>query len=167
MKALVTVSSRHGSTTEIGAAIADAFRTAGLDVDLISPGQVASLDGYDAVVVGSGIYMGRWLAPARDFVTGHFDELRGKAVWLFSSGPVTGADDPADSAEGLKLLELVGGREHRLFAGRLEKEGLSFTERTLARMIKSPWGDYRPWDAIREWAASIAETLSAVPAGAR
>lgn len=167
MKTLVTVSSKHGSTTEIGAAIAEALRTAGFDVDLITPEQVASLAGYDAVVVGSGVYMGRWLGPARDFVRDHADELRKRDVWLFSSGPITGVDDPADAANGLKLLELVGGREHRLFAGRLEKEGLGFSERAIVRLIKSPWGDYRPWDEIREWAASIAEALNAVPAGVR
>ena len=167
MKTLITVSSKHGGTAGIGAAIADALRATGLDVDLISPEDVASLDGYDAVVAGSAVFMGRWMGPARDFVNGHADELRERAVWLFSSGPITGVDDPVDAADGLKLLALIGGREHRLFAGRLEKEGLSFTERTIVRLIKSPWGDYRPWDAIREWAASIAEAINAVPAGVR
>lgn len=167
MKTLVTTSSRHGSPTEIGAAIAEALRATGLDVDLISAGGVASLDGYDAVVVGSGVYMGRWLGPARDLVRDHADELRKRDVWLFSSGPITGVDDPADAATGLKLLELVGGREHRLFAGRLEKEGLGFSERAIVRLIKSPWGDYRPWNEIREWAASIAEAINRVPAGVR
>jgi len=46
MKTLVTTSSRHGSPTEIGAAIAEALRATGLDVDLISAGGVASLDGF-------------------------------------------------------------------------------------------------------------------------
>jgi hypothetical protein len=32
-------------------------------------------------------------------------------------------------------------------------------------MVKSPWGDYRPWDEIRSWAESIAHELEAVPAG--
>jgi hypothetical protein len=31
-------------------------------------------------------------------------------------------------------------------------------------VVKSPWGDYRPWDEIDQWADSIAKELSAVPA---
>ncbi len=167
MKVLVTVSSKHGSTEEIGRAIADSLRAADIEVDAVAPESVASLDGYDAVVVGSALYMGRWMGPARDFVQSHADELRRRAVWLFSSGPVTGAEDPADSAAGKRLLELVGGREHRVFAGKLERAGLGFTERTIVRMIKSPWGDYRPWDSIREWTTTIATAVNAVPAGSR
>ena len=55
--------------------------------------------------------------------------------------------DPADSAEGLRLLELVGGRDHRLFAGKADKDEFGFVERTVVRMVKSPYGDYRDWKA--------------------
>ena len=132
---------------------------------MIPPSGVGSLDVYDAVVVGSALYMGRWMGPARDFVQGHADELRSRPVWLFASGPVTGVvDDPYDAAEGLKLQELVAGRDFRLFAGKLERDGLGFAERAIVRMIKSPWGDYRPWESIREWAASIATAISSASA---
>ena len=75
--------------------------------------------------------------------------------------------DPADAAEGLKLLELVGGRDHRVFPGKADKDELGFTERTILRMVKNPYGDHRDWPAIREWAMSVARELTAVPAGAR
>ena len=159
MKTLVTVSSKHGATDEIGQAIADALHAAGLDVDFIAPERVESLDPYDTVVVGSALYLGRWMAPARDFVTAHADELRRRQVWLFASGPVTPTRDSADAAEGEKLQALVDARDARVFAGRLEQAGLSLAERTIARLIKSPWGDYRPWDAIHEWADSIAASV--------
>ena len=165
MRTLVTVSSRHGSTGEIGQAIGDTLRASGVDVEVLTPDGVGSVEGYDAVVVGSALYMGRWMGPARDFIQAHADALRGRPVWLFASGPVTGVTDPADSAEGLKLLELVAGREFRVFAGKLDRNGLGFTERTIVRMIKSPWGDYRPWESIRDWATSIAAAINA-PAGA-
>ena len=165
MKALVTVSSRHGGTEGIGDEIAEALRSAGIEVDAVPPEAVVSLDQYEAVIVGSAVYMGRWLGPARDLVRGHADELRTHPVWLFSSGPVTGVDDPADAAEGNRLLELVEGREHRVFAGRLERDGLGFTERVIVRMIRSPWGDYRPWESIRSWAAGIAASLDNRPNG--
>ncbi|HKO32555.1 MAG TPA: flavodoxin domain-containing protein, partial [Candidatus Limnocylindria bacterium] len=95
MRALVTVSSKHGGTEGIGRAIAEVLESAGIDVHLIPPAGVGSLDEYDVVVVGSALYMGRWMAPARDFVQGHADALRRRPVWLFASGPVTGkAEDP-------------------------------------------------------------------------
>lgn len=166
MRALVTVSSKHGGTDGIGHAIAAVLESAGIQVDVIPPSGIDSLDEYDAVVVGSALYMGRWMGPARDFVQGHADDLRRRPVWLFASGPVTGvADDPYDAAEGLKLRELIGARDFRVFAGKLERNGLGFAERAIVRMIKSPWGDYRPWGSIREWAASIATAISRASAG--
>ena len=75
--------------------------------------------------------------------------------------------DPADAAEGLKLLELVGGRDHRVFPGKADKDELGFAERTILRMVKNPYGDHRDWPAIREWATSVATELTAVPAGVR
>ena len=166
MRALVTVSSKHGGTEGIGRAIAEVLESAGIDVDVISPSGVGPLDEYDAIVVGSALYMGHWMGPARDFVQGHADELRRRPVWLFASGPVTGVtDDPYDAAEGLKLQELIGGRDFRVFAGKLDRNGLGFAERAIVRLIKSPWGDYRPWESIREWAATIAMAIGGASAG--
>ena len=162
MKALVTVSSKHGATKEIGDAIADALRSAGIEVVAIAPEHVDLLAGYDVVVVGSALYMGRWMGPARALVSTRADQLRQLPVWLFASGPVTQVDDAGDAAEGKKLQELIGARDARVFAGQLKKEGLSFVERQIAKMIHSPWGDYRPWDDIREWAQSIATSIHGV-----
>jgi len=164
MKALVTVASKHGSTDEIGQSIAESLRAAGIEVDVSAPDGVASVADYDAVVIGSALYMGRWLGPARDFVRTNADSLRARPVWLFASGPVTDKEDAADAAEGQKLLELVGGREVRVFPGKLDRKDLGFGERTILRMVKSPFGDFRPWEAIGEWATSIATAINAAPA---
>jgi menaquinone-dependent protoporphyrinogen oxidase len=167
MKMLIAVSSKHGSTREIAETIAETIREAGIEPELADPERVESVAPYDAVIVGSAIYMGRWMGPARDLVNRSASALRGRPVWLFSSGPL-GRDivDPADAAEGMKLLELVGAREHRVFPGKLDKDDLGFLERRIASMVKNPYGDHRDWPAIREWALSIAGDL-ANPAGAR
>ena len=60
----------------------------------------------------------------------------------------------------------MGGREHRVFPGKADKQELGFIERRILSMAKSPWGDYRDWPATREWAESIARELTAAPAGA-
>ncbi|MEP6640574.1 MAG: hypothetical protein ABJB93_01575 [Gaiellales bacterium] len=53
MKVLVATASRHGATDEIAAAIGRSLKDAGLDAEVVAAGDVAGLDGYDAVVLGS------------------------------------------------------------------------------------------------------------------
>ncbi|HEY5488728.1 MAG TPA: flavodoxin domain-containing protein [Candidatus Limnocylindrales bacterium] len=164
MKTLVAVASKHGSTMEIGERIAAILRESKVDVEVQSIVQMKSIAGYDAAIIGSGVYMGRWLGDARDFVDEHVSELSRMPVWMFSSGPITDKVDPGDAADGIRLLEAAHGREHRLFAGRLQKESLGLMERTIVRMVHPVYGDYRPWAEIDEWAKSIAGELTAVPA---
>ena len=98
MKVLVTVGSKHGATDEIGAAVRNALSDAGVEAVHVPPDEVGSLEGYDAVVVGSGVYAGRWVESARRFVDGHADELRTKPVWIFSSGPLGEPPKPDDGS---------------------------------------------------------------------
>ena len=167
MKMLIAVSSKHGSTREIAESIGATVRESGMEVDVVDAQQVGSVDPYDAVIVGSALHMGRWMGPARDLVNRSADALRTRPVWLFSSGPLgRGIVDPADAAEGMKLLELVGARDHRVFPGKADKHELGFGERAILRMVENPYGDHRDWTEIREWTTSIARELTTVPAGA-
>jgi menaquinone-dependent protoporphyrinogen oxidase len=44
--------------------------------------------GYDAVILGSAVYVGHWLEAAQRFVEKHRADLVARPVWLFASGPV-------------------------------------------------------------------------------
>ena len=57
MRVLVTVASRHGATWEIGEVIAEVLADRGLDVETRAPEDVSTLDGVDAVVLGSAVYL--------------------------------------------------------------------------------------------------------------
>ena len=70
MKVLVTAASKHGATAEIAGVIRAVLEKEDLDVDLIAPDEVEQVVGYDAVVLGSGVYAGHWLKPAKEFVAG-------------------------------------------------------------------------------------------------
>ena len=165
MKVLVAVSSKHGSTREIAESIGATVREAGIEVEVVDAREVGSVAAYDAVIVGSAVYLGRWMGPARDLVTRSVEALRTRPVWLFSSGPLRlDIVDPADAAEGMKLLELVEARDHRVFPGKADRREFGFFERAAVSMVKSPWGDHRDWPAIREWATGIAGELTSVPA---
>lgn len=161
MKTLVTVASRHGATGEIGEVIAGILRDAGLAVQSRPPAEVTSLDDFDAVILGSGVYAGRWIDDARRFAQRHHAELQAKPVWLFSSGPIGEPLAPTEeSADGVRIAREVSARDHRTFAGRIDPDGLSWVERTITRMVKAPDGDFRDWEAVRAWADEIASALT-------
>jgi menaquinone-dependent protoporphyrinogen oxidase len=160
MRVLVTAASKYGATAEIAAAIAEELDKHGVEATVLPPEQVRGVDGYNAVVVGSAVYAGHWLKPARELVERHADALAGRPVWLFSSGPVGDPpkpqEDPVDVAD---LLAATGAREHRVFAGKLVRKQLSFPERAIVSALRVPEGDFRDWTEIHQWAAGIADTV--------
>jgi menaquinone-dependent protoporphyrinogen oxidase len=161
-KVLVTAATRHQATAEIAEAIAAGLRERGIDAELRPLRDVTALDGYDAAVIGSAVYMGRWLAEARRFAQIHASELSSMPVWLFSSGPLgapTHPIPPGEAADIPVLSRLTRANGHRTFPGRLEMKHLHFAERAIARTIHAPEGDSRDWDAIDRFAADVAEAL--------
>ena len=162
MKVLVSAASRHGATSEIARAIAEALAGDGIEVDLRQPEQVASLTPYDGVVLGSGVYAGRWLGSVKRLIERESAALAGKPVWLFSSGPLGDPlkpeQDPEDVALLMKRTNAVG---HRTFAGKVDKRDLGIAEKTIFAVVRAPEGDFRPWPAIAEWASEIAASMRA------
>ena len=162
MTVLITAASEHGATREIAARIGAELAEHGIDVDLEEPEKVQDLAQYDGFVVGSAIYLGQWLKPARSFVEAHAGELSRRPTWLFSSGPIVGEPptaDPADRAVGDLLAERVHALEHKVFAGKVDKSQLSWCEKIAVRAAHAREGDYRDWRAIDDWAATIAREL--------
>lgn len=167
MKILVTTASKHGATAEIGDAIAGKLREHDLHVEVHEPADVTSLDGYDAVILGSAVYAGRWMHGARRFSERHHQALQRLPVWLFSSGPIgTPLEPTQEPPDGHRLLGELVAREHRVFAGRVNASDLGWVERTITKMVKASDGDFRDFDAIRSWAAEIAEQLAPAPSPA-
>jgi menaquinone-dependent protoporphyrinogen oxidase len=157
MRVLVAVATRHGATFELAGEIATALALRGLDV-VTERVEDADLRGADAVVLGSAIYMGRWLEPARRFAEAHASELRELPTWLFSSGPLGDPPKP-DDLDLHDLPQLVGAREHRVFSGKLERDALGVGERLVTRVVHAPYGDFREWEQVRAWADAIAAAL--------
>ena len=160
MKVLVTAASRHGATLEIAHAVGSVLTELGIEVDVRAPEQVAGIEAYDAVVIGSGVYAGHWLVPARELVDREATALAMKPVWLFSSGPIGDPAKPVEvPQEAEALARRIGANDHRVFEGKLDPRDLGFAEKAIIRVVRAPAGDYRPWDAIVDWARGIAATL--------
>jgi menaquinone-dependent protoporphyrinogen oxidase len=161
MRVLVTVASRHGGTREIGTTVADVLRAAGHDVAEVDPDEVDAVDGYDAVVLGSAVYVGRLAAALRELVDRLHAQLAARPVWLFWSGPVGDPPLPPSEPDDVGVVaRRVRARDVACFAGRLERAELGLAERALVAMIDAQPGDFRDFAEVEAWAASVATGLA-------
>ena len=162
-RVLVAYGSKHGATAEIAAAIGQVLRERGFAVDLAPAAKAPQPGPFEAVVIGSAVYAGMWRGEVVDYLRRHRAALGSRPLWMFSSGPV---DHSADDGELpippaiAKLAPELRPRDHIWFGGRFlgTEDGLIESFMALNRDLR---GDFRDFDRVREWAASIAEALVA------
>lgn len=167
---LVAYASAHHSTEEIAAAIADTLHSGDLEVDLRPAGEVRDVTPYRAVVLGSAVYMLRWLKPALDLLRRRQADLAARPTWLFASGPLGETPETADPSivppprDVAELARRIGARAYTTFGGRLAADTPGVVE---GLMIKAGLvGDWRDFDRVRGFAAGIAAELTGMPAPA-
>lgn len=162
MKILVVSSSKHGSTEEIAFVICEELVKAGLEVEHQHPEDIVTLAGYDAVVIGSAVYMTSWISEAVEFTKRFAKELDKLPVWAFSVG-LAGVYD-GEASDPLRVgpvLLSLDPDDHVVFGGRFDPAKLTLRERSIARLGGASEGDFRDWDQVRAWAGSVAGTLLA------
>lgn len=166
MRVHVIVASRHGATSEIGAAIRDTLRDRGLDVDLVELDRTAPPDlrfgPDDVIVLGSAIYAGSWIKAARHLLERYEDEIKHHRTWLFSSGPL-GDRHNAEGMDPTRLATMAldtGAVDHHIFAGRLDRSQLGRGERLIAAAVRAPDGDFRDWAEVEAWANEVADAVA-------
>jgi menaquinone-dependent protoporphyrinogen oxidase len=163
VRILVSTASRHGSTAEAATRIAGTLRVslpADVVIDELSAAEVGDPASYDVVVLGSAVYMGRWLDDARQLAE-RIAAQPPRPVWLFSVGPIGDPPKPDEEpAEVGGLVRATHARGHRLFAGRLDRHRLGLREKAVAMALRVADGDFRDWDALDAWGTQIAAELS-------
>lgn len=179
MQVLVAYASRHGATRGIAERIGEVLRQRGLEASVEAVDQVSDVNEYDAFVVGSAAYMGRWLKEANAFTQRHRSTLAARPTWLFSSGPVgsdtvdaKGNDVRAGAApkEFAELQDALHPRDAHVFWGAYDPdaEPIGLAESLGQRILKLmpaarnalPAGDFRDWPEIDAWAEGIATQVA-------
>jgi menaquinone-dependent protoporphyrinogen oxidase len=158
---LVAYASKYGSTREVAEAIASTLRERLLRVVVRPAGEVDRLDEFVGVVLGGGIYMGRWHRDARGFAKHFEDELGRLPVAVFALGPTddvpehrTGSEKQFRKAvEKLPFEPVASG----LFGGAIDPRKLQFPFNHM------PAVDVRDWNEIRVWADEVAERFQSLP----
>jgi menaquinone-dependent protoporphyrinogen oxidase len=160
MRVLVTYASKHGSTHEVAERVAATIQNSGAEVDTLPVNQAEDPSRYDAVVIGSSVYYGRWMQEAVEFVARNRSELALRMVWLFSVGPL-GHGAKTEPVDISRLVESTHAWGHHLFSGALNSKQLSIVERAIVKGVKAEYGDFRDWAEIEAWAARITQQLTA------
>ena len=174
MRVLVAYASKYGATEGIAKRIGETLGKRGLEVVVARCKTVNEASGYDAFVVGSATYAFNWRKAARKFVEGNAEVLAAKPTWLFASGPLGTETVDKDGNDVLKGAEpkqfaeyekLVHPRGTQVFRGAYDHDKLRGPDRMVVWLpaIRDLMleGDFREWDAIDAWAASIADELQA------
>ena len=161
MAILIVYASKHGSTQGIAERIAEKLRQLGKEAEARPVDAVDDPGSYEAIVIGSAVYYGSWLKEATEWVRRNRAALAQHPVWLFSVGPLGTEVQDAEQQpkEMTEFQQAIRPREQRIFFGALDHSHLSFAERVMVKAVRAPEGDFRDWQAIEAWAASIARDL--------
>jgi menaquinone-dependent protoporphyrinogen oxidase len=161
---LVAYVSKYGSTAEVAEAVAEVLRAAGAEVDVLPARKVRDIGPYGLVVLGVSIRMGKPLGGAMRFARKFRGELAGTRVVVFALGLGMREDTPENrvTMRGFlsPLLEILGEPwSLGLFGGRLDYRKLGAVFRWMFRRDTTGEmreGDWRDWQAIRQWAENLA-----------
>lgn len=156
---LVAYATKRNGTAEIAERIAEELRSRGHEVDSCAARRARLQTGYDAAVVGSCLYAGRWRREAVKLVAGL--ARTDIPVWLFHSGPL--GDEEAVQPQPLpKTVERhrdrIDLRDATTFGGRLTDRPGGFIANAMARNGRA--GDWRDLDGrVADWAHDIATAV--------
>ncbi|MEY9875598.1 menaquinone-dependent protoporphyrinogen oxidase [Streptacidiphilus sp. MAP12-33] len=165
-RVLVAYASRSGATAEIAQWLAERLRGEedAFDVTVVEVSDDLDPRGYDAVILGSALYEGRWMRSAAHFARRHRHELEHAWVWTFSTGPL---DDSAATHEVLithsadRASRRVLARDHVTFGGRLAPDSRGWLAHAMVE--GGHGGDFRDRAQIDAYADQIAGELSLLP----
>ena len=158
-RVLVTYASKCGSTGGVADAIGKELCGKGLAADVALIRNAGDLGSYQGVVVGSAIYMGKWMPEATDFVKKNRDILGRIPVAYFLVCITLAQPTEENRAKVLSYMEPIMKAVPEIrplgigtFAGALDYNKLSWLNKQILKAKGAPEGDFRDWNSIRTWA---------------
>lgn len=158
---LVAYATRTGSTVGVASAIGETLAGRGFIVDVKPMKEDPSLDGYQAVILGSAVNGAKWLPEAVAYVKDRQAALNQVPVALFCVHCMNLGDDERFKKNRLAYLNeirpLVKAQAEAWFPGK----GIDPASTPgLARWIATTFfgggeGDLRDWTKIRAWAQEV------------
>jgi len=167
-KVLVAYATWAGSTAGIAERVAEVLNRNGLKAEALPAKKVRDTASYGAVVLGGAVHAGKLHPDAVKFARRHKTDLGAKPFAAFVVCLTMKQSDEKSRATTGAYLDPVHLRvkpaSEGLFAGALNLEKLGFVERTIMKAMKAESGDFRKWDEIEAWAASLAPLFAQCPA---
>jgi menaquinone-dependent protoporphyrinogen oxidase len=162
-RVLVVYGTKSGCTRTVAERIGAELEKGGMSIGISAAHDAVLTADHAAVVVGSGVRMGKWHAAVRTWVGDHGAILRAIPVAFYTVGlriteagrteEVRAYTDPLIQDTGVRPVGLG------LFAGWNVLERFPFLERLILKAMKAPEGDFRDWNAIDAWTAEIRHRL--------
>ncbi len=180
VRTLIVFGTRYGATAGTSEEVAKVLREEGFDVRVanVKKEKIKNISGYELVIVGSGMQMGKWTGEADDFLSNFRKELGQKKLAIFVS-TMKMVSEREGKTEDLAQMRKVALEDkvakynlHPIMLGffggvldynkmgflfkrtmgflkpQLEKDGFRETEPGLY--------DLRDWNEIRSWAKELA-----------
>lgn len=158
-KVLVTYASKYGSTGGVADAIGKELCSKDVTSDVALINNAGNIGSYQGVVIGSAIYMGKWMSEAVDFVKNNKDTLRQMPVAYFLVCMTLSKPTEENRAKVLSYMDPILKAVPEIkpvgigtFAGALDYNNLSWLNKKILRSKGTPEGDFRDWKAIQAWA---------------
>ena len=181
MRVLIAYGCRWGSTAEIAGRLAGFLGEEGVEavlLDVKKDKDWPSLEGFDGVLVGSGVKVSKWMREPLQFLRRKRGELEGRRLGLFVSC-LTVVTDPEGARRDLleKVAEDAGVEPvvSEAFGPVLDMgpgSRMGFLDKRITRVVMLGLGkdhglkfdvegrnDLRDWDRVREFAHRYAESL--------
>jgi menaquinone-dependent protoporphyrinogen oxidase len=182
-KVLIIYGTRWGSTEEISQKLANILNEEGIEAELLNlettkKRDYPSLDGYDGILLGSGIKIKRWTKSARKFLKKYADELKEKpnALGVFVSCGDGGIPEKREQAkeEYIKsmldkyeveadIYEAMGGmidltEDSKM--GKFSIKMMNMAAQDDPDLKANDKNDTRDWDRIKEFGKNFCALLN-------
>jgi menaquinone-dependent protoporphyrinogen oxidase len=174
-KVVIAYGTTEGHTTKIADYLAAALRSHGCEADIRDIQRSGGMlpDGYDAVIVGGSIHMGKHKDAVRDFVRQNRAALERLPSAFFSVSLAASGDPENANAYVARFEQETGWRPAQvgLFGGALPYTQYGFIKRhMMVRIVRSKPGNlstdtsrdwvYTDWDQVQQFADAFLTRLA-------